>query len=223
MNALFDPLNILFIVIAAVAGFKLWQVLGQRTGGETPERAPTIATKPLPSDLELKAAPPPERHIWKGYADENSETAKALMAIAEVDPQFDLGEFLRGAQDAHERILNAFASGDGKALRSMLDDAPFAAFESEIERRHKQGEQTTFKFVGIKSAKIVNASLATQSASITVTFVTDLISAMKNASGLIISGDEKRIAEVKELWRFDRNLSVPNQGWRLAETHDQEQ
>ena len=222
MSYLLDPIAIVCFVIFAIVGFRLWQVLGLRSGTGRPPGPPSprFQTKPLPSDLELKAAEPPPRKIWEGYAPADSTLAKGLIAIGDADPSFDISHFLDGAKSAHERILNAFAAGDVATLKLLLSDATFATFEKEISRRGKAGEQAAFKFVSIKEAKPAEAALSGNDAAITMRFVSEVVSGVKDRDGKIISGDDKRIAEVTELWTFERHLKSTDAAWKLAETHD---
>ncbi|WP_196504797.1 Tim44/TimA family putative adaptor protein [Aestuariivirga litoralis] len=222
MAFLSDPITIIFFAIFAFAGFRLYQVLGHRSTPEKPQPPSTIKTAPLPGDLELKANEPAPRKIWEGFAPQDSTLAKTLIAMGEADHSFDTSDFIRGARSAHERIMESFAKGDVKTLSLLLTQKTFAAFEKEISRRASQGEVAAFKFVGIKESKLVEAALNGNMAQLRVHFVTELISAVKDVKGRIISGDDKRIAEVKEFWTFERDLKGSEAGWRLAETHDED-
>jgi Tim44-like domain len=220
MSFLHDPLNLVIAVILVIACFRLWQVLGQRTGTGRAPPPTTFSTQPLPTDLELKAVEPPARKIWEGYAPEGSALARSLAAIASVDSTYDSAAFLEGAKSAHERILNAFAEGDLATLRYLLDDETFAMFENEVQRRKTEGETPVFKFVRLQNAKIEDASLEGKLARIEASFLTEVISALEDKAGAVIAGDEGRIASVKELWTFIRDLGTSGQTWRLADTRE---
>ena len=215
-----DPLNLIFLAIAAIAGFRLWQVLGKRSGAERPVTMPEFKTQPLLSDLELSAAQPPQRNTWQGHASEGSELAKNLDLLAAGDLQYDSNQFLSWAKSTHEAVLNAFASGDSQALSPLLNSHTMDLFEKEIARRKADGEAAVFKFVAIKSAMIKQVILQENHAQIEVAFTSSVYSAIKNAAGAVISGDEKRATEIKELWTFERNLKNPTETWRLSETND---
>jgi len=221
MSLISDAITLVCFFVFAIIGFRLWQVLGRRTGSEPPPQpTPKFQTKPLPTDLELKAAEPPPRKVWEGYAPAGSALAKSLIAIGNADPTFDMGHFVDGAKSAHERILNSFAAGDLPTLKLLLSPATYGTFEKEINRRAKAGEKAAFKFVAIKEAKPVEASLSDNDAAITMHFASEVVSAVKDAKGATISGDDKHIAEVAEAWTFERHLHSTEAGWKLAETHD---
>ncbi len=215
-----DPLNLVFLAIAAIAGFRLWQVLGKRSGAERPLTMPEFKTAPLSTDLELSAAQMPQRNSWQGHAIEGSELAKNLDLLAAGDLQYDSNQFLSWAKSTHETVLNAFASGDIKALSPLLNSHTIVLFEKEIARRKAASESAAFKFVAIKAALIKQVILEEDYAQIEVAFTSSVYSAIKNAAGAVISGDDKRATEIKELWTFERNLKNAADTWRLSETND---
>ncbi len=214
-----DPLNLLFLAIAAIAGFRLWQVLGKPGIAERPVSMPDFKTKPLPTDLELKASAP-QRNTWQGHAVEGSEMANNLDKLAAGDLQFDTNQFLTWAKTAHEVVLNAFAGADIKLLNPLLSSTTMAVFEKEIMRRKTEGESPIFKFVSIKAASIKQVVVEDDQAQIEVAFTSSVYSAIKNALGIVISGNDKQAAEIKELWTFERNQKNVGETWRLSETHD---
>src|SRR5258708_7873461 len=110
MAFLTDPLNLALIAVAVFVGFKLWQVLGLRTGFERMPPIPLIKTAPRSTDLELK--PLPGKPVWQGYAPEDSPLAKTLMEIAAKDTSFQTDAFIAESKLAHEHIQDAFAKGD---------------------------------------------------------------------------------------------------------------
>ncbi|MEP6827616.1 MAG: TIM44-like domain-containing protein, partial [Aestuariivirga sp.] len=75
-------------------------------------------------------------------------------------------------------------------------------------------------FVSIKRAVIKDTQTIDANGRVDVAFTSSVFSAIKNANGAVISGDDKRMAEVIELWTFERNLNDAASTWRLSETHD---
>lgn len=219
MSFLADPYVLVAMLVAAVAGFRLWQTLGTRPPNDV--RPVAYQTQPLPGDLELKAREVQPRQIWQGVAEQGSSLAKTLEEIAGRDDKFEGKAFFENAKAAHEHILEAFAKGDLAALKPLLAENTQAAFAAEIARRKQSGETAVFNFIGIKQAAIRDARVMGSRAEIDVAFTTEIVSALKNAAGATITGDDKRIATVKELWSFGRSLTDPADTWRLVETHEQ--
>jgi predicted lipid-binding transport protein (Tim44 family) len=214
-----DPLNLVLIAIAAFAGFKLWQVLGLRTGAEPLAQMPQFKTQPKPTDLELKPLAPP-KPVWEGVAAENSDLAKTLQLIAERAPGFNGADFLKNSISAHERVMEAFAAGNATVLKLLLNEPTFKIFEGEIKRRAEAGEKHEFRFVSPEKATLVGARLNGDLASLDVAYTSQVISAIKNKDGALLSGDDKRIATLKEIWTFERALTALEPNWRLADTRD---
>lgn len=214
-----DPLNLVLMLIAAVAGFKLWQVLGLRVGAQPLAPAPQFQTQPLPTDLEVKAATL-AKPVWDGVAEEGSPLARSLQAIADKAPEFNGAEFLKAGISAHEHIMDAFASANAATLKPLLNETTFKIFDAEIKRRAEAGEQPIFKFVSPESGKLLAARVNSNLASIEIAFTSQVVSAIKDKIGVLLSGDEKRIVTLREVWTFERLLNAADSNWRLADTRE---
>ena len=217
MNFLSDPITLTALVISALAGFKLWQILGRN---EPARSQPDGSLKPRPTDLELKAAELPPRVIWQGFAPEQSALALGLQSIADRNTEFDTARFMQNAKAAYETILNAFAAGETSKLEPLLSKSTLDVFVSEIQRRKQAGEISIFKFIRLITSELRKAEIIGTEAQLTVAFSAELVSAIKNATGAIISGNEKAIVQVKEVWTFASQLDQNPVGWHLSETHD---
>src|ERR1700722_18705684 len=131
-------------MIAAVLLFRLYTVLGRRTGNE-----PTAGTSRLPAPSTggaVAAAPAPSDPLSRG-----------LMDIALADRSFDKVRFLAGARTAYEIIQKAYAGGDRLALRPLLSEDVFAAFDGAITAR--AGAPPEESLAGITDARITGAAL----------------------------------------------------------------
>ena len=217
MNIFSDPITLVALAISALAGFKLWQILGR---SEPPLPQPDNSLTPRPTDLELKAAELPPRVIWQGFAPDQSPLAVGLQSIADRDQEFDTARFMQNAKAAYEDILNAFAAGEINKLEPLLSKSTLDVFAQEIQRRKQTGEIAIFKFVRIVAADLQSAQINGNEAQLTVAFSAEVVSAIKNASGSVISGDEKAIVRVKETWTFASRLDQTPLNWHLSETHD---
>jgi predicted lipid-binding transport protein (Tim44 family) len=236
MSQVLDPLNLLLLGIAAVVIWRLYAVLGSRTGNErppqdlfppapaprstaeTPAKESTIA-RPVPSpakgDDSDQSAP-----VWKGYAPENSALAKGLEAVAAADPSFKPKSFVAGARLAYEMIVESFAKGDKNTLRPLLAKDVLDGFIREIEERNSRNLKLETRFVGIEKCEIVAAELNGNQAALTVRFVSQMISATRNMSGEIVEGDDKEVRLVTDVWTFERDVGSRDPNWLLAATED---
>jgi predicted lipid-binding transport protein (Tim44 family) len=76
-----------------------------------------------------------------------------------------------------------------------------------------------FRFVGIDKATIQSASLTGgRKATITVEFVSEMISATYDKAGEVVDGDPKEIREVTDVWSFERDVTSRNPNWKLVAT-----
>ena len=233
MNQIFDPLN---LVLAGIAIFVLWRlrsVLGQRTGHERPPSDLTLGRggpatevanptgldiprnrQDQPKTIELEPIPP----VWEGYAPANSAMATELDKLAQADSTFTPKSFLAGAKIAYEMIIEAFAKGDKPALRNLLSKDVFDGFSKAIDTRQKAGEKHDVQFVGFEKAEFENVSLQNKRASITIRFVSEMISSTYDKAGTLIAGDPKEINSVTDIWTFERDVTQKDPNWRIVAT-----
>jgi len=207
----------LLAMVAGVILFRLYAVLGRRTGHE----------RPPPEDYRLAGRGddaavtlPESRPIARLPASErpSDPIAAGLLDIELADRGFDKDRFLSGARTAYEMIVTAFASGDRAALRPLLNDEVYAAFDSAIKGREERGEKVSFTFVGFKDVKILAAALKARMAEITLRFESQFISATTDAKGTAIEGDAKTMRDVSDVWTFSRDLRARDPNWTLIAT-----
>lgn len=230
-----DILTILFLVIAVVIFFRLRSVLGRRTGNERPRyeydrfstvdgkpRGDNVVTLPQRGETSVQITDELDEEAFaqrlKNIAAPGSEVALKLQAIAQADRSFDPQTFLKGAKQAYEWIVTAFASGERKALKQLLSREVFDSFASAISEREKSGETIDFKFVGISKSEILDAELVGKTAHITIRFTSELITATRNRTGETIDGDPSQIREVTDIWTFAREIVSRDPNWRLVAT-----
>jgi predicted lipid-binding transport protein (Tim44 family) len=232
-----DPLNILLLAVALVVFWRLKSVLGTRTGTEKPPREPFESKRSEPqkgrdaNDTVLRfpqnGPPPtpaeserePQTPVWTGFAEPGSDLATALEQIAEADPTFAPRSFVDGAKMAYEMIVDGFAKGDKAALKNLLSKEVFDGFARAIDGRQTQGHRVESRFVGIDKATIQSASLmGGKKATITMAFVSELITATYDKAGDVIDGDPKEIREVTDVWTFERDVTSRDPNWKLVAT-----
>jgi predicted lipid-binding transport protein (Tim44 family) len=176
-----------------------------------------LATVPAAEETQADA----EERI-KTYPGVEAAARSGLIDIARLDPAFDPDAFIRGAKQAYEMIVTAFAEGNRKLLKDLLSRDVYDGFTRAISDRESRQEQVDQSFVGIDKADILESEVKSGIASITVRFVSQLISATRDKAGAIIHGDPQRIKEVTDIWTFSRDISSAkaraNPNWRLIAT-----
>jgi len=211
-------------VIAMVAGvilFRLYTVLGRRTGHERPPQenyrlSGNPPVQPPAAEDNVIALPGVKRPETAGEA--SDPLARALLDIKLADRNFETEHFLSGARSAYEMIVTAFAKGDRATLKPLLSNEVYAAFEGAIGAREAARQTTAFTFVGFKDAKIAQAALKARIAEVTVAFGVQFISATSDATGTVIEGDAKSVRDVTDVWTFSRDTKARDPNWTLVAT-----
>jgi predicted lipid-binding transport protein (Tim44 family) len=210
---------VLFAMIAAFLVLRLRSVLGRRQGFERPtelhpqpEPAPGLAARPPEGRVvDVAAEPVPARTL----PDPASPPGQAFARMIQVDPNFDPARFMAGAESAFRIIVAAFAAGDRDALRPLLSEDTFRAFDGAIAGRETAGETQRTEIRGIHATAIENADLRGSVADITVRFVSDQVNVTLGPSGLPVAGADA-VTEITDLWTFERDLRAADPTWRLV-------
>jgi len=216
-------LNIVLLgLLAGFIAFKLYSVLGRRTGHERSHedqlRMPDGAqTNPKPAATKDNVVTLPERQPVATGTGGNPLT-RALMDIKLVDRAFDTDRFLTGARAAYEMIVTAFARGERDVLRPLLSDDVFETFEKANKSREARRERVDFTFLKLTSARLTGAELKGRMADVTVTFESEVMMAGYDPSGALIEGDAKTPHSVTDIWTFARDTATNDPNWSLVAT-----
>lgn len=210
------------LVLAAIAIFlilRLRNVLGTREGHEKPpiSRAEPMSRQAKPDFEVIEGGP--DRDIID-HAPEGSETAAALVKMKATDPSFEVAGFLQGARGAYEMILMGFEEGDMEGIKPYISDEIYDSFNSVVEQRADQGLTIDAKFIGIRELALVGAEFddATKEGEVSVRFVGELTSAVKDMDGNIVEGDEKTVKRQRDVWTFARVMDSGDPNWQLVAT-----
>ncbi|WP_372604321.1 Tim44/TimA family putative adaptor protein [Actibacterium sp.] len=211
------------VVLAGVAVFlilKLRSVLGTREGFEKPRV--DIAN---PAE---RAAPRREFEVIQGGQDaditdhvaDGTDAAKALAAMKLIEPSFNVTQFLTGARGAYEMILMAYENGDVGPVQPFLSADVYESFLSAVAAREDQGLSIDATFVGLGEIELVNATFDrdTQEAELSVKFVGELTSVVRDAEGKIVEGDPNKIKRQRDIWTFARIMGSNDPNWQLVAT-----
>lgn len=209
------------VVLAAVAAiilFRLYTVLGRRTGTERPPRERYGLTGPgQPGDNVVSL--PDRARIAAAPADSAADpVAPGLLDIKLADRKFETEHFLSGARGAYEIIVTAFAAGDRVKLRPLLSDEVYAAFDGVIRQHEEKHEKISFTFVGFSDVKIVHAEMKDRTAEVTVSFAAKYISTTSKEDGEVVDGDPKNVREITDVWTFARDTGARDPNWTLIAT-----
>ena len=195
MNNGFEYIDI--ILLAMIAGFiflRLRGILGKKTGFEGK----------IPTQLEK----------------EFQKISTNLKQTSEKFNEEDQKDFLKGAQIAYETIIVDFSDSDNKLIASkpLLGKKVYDQFKEALSDRESKGNFAEITFIGIKSAAIKTHKKVEDSLEVTVDFVSEIITCIKDKDKKIISGDNEKIKTVYDTWIFSKDIKSPNPNWLLIDT-----
>ena len=196
MNYSFEYIDI--ILLAMIAGFiflRLRGILGKRTGFEG--KAPSQFEKVL----------------------NNIHTEKKVTDREKFDDVAQQ-EFIKGAKIAYETIITDFSDNDNKliASKSLLSKKIHDQFEEALKERSKRGHYAEITFIGVNSAKIKDHNITDKILNVTVDFVSEVITCIKDKDKKVVSGDPERIKKIYDTWVFSRDTRSNNPNWQLVDT-----
>ena len=187
------------ILLAMFAGFiilRLRNILGRKTGHQGKS-----ANRYFPKGME----------VLKDI--ENNEAIKTGDVNEEAKKQF-----LKGASIAYEQIITSFAKGDKKSLKNLLGKNLFNEFLEVIDERKKKELKYETTFIGLKSSKILEFKKIENIYKVTVDFVSEIITCVKDKNNQIIEGNPDTIKTVNDIWKFSKNMWSQDPTWYLVET-----
>tara|TARA_B100000029_G_scaffold60174_1_gene54175 strand:+ start:163 stop:759 length:597 start_codon:yes stop_codon:yes gene_type:complete len=196
MNYSFEYIDI--ILLAMIAGFiflRLRGILGKKTGFEG---------KPT-SQL---------REVIKNI---NVEQNKKDNDKFDGDAQ---KEFLKGAKIAYETIITDFSDNDNKITTSkpLLSGKIFNQFSDALNQRKESGHYAEITFIGINSADIKEHKKIGNILNVTVSFIAEVITCIRDKDKKIVSGDPEKIKKIYDTWIFSRDMTSSNPNWQLVNT-----
>ena len=131
---------------------------------------------------------------------------------------FDNDNFIAGAKGAYETIVTNFENDNIKELKPLLEEDVLKSFTEVIENRKKNGEHVEFSFIGIESAEIIYKDLNSSPMEVTVRFISEMITCIKNSKDEVISGSLNQIQKVTDVWTFAKFKNKKNANWLLLAT-----
>ena len=208
------------IVLAGIAIFlilRLKSVLGTREGFEKPP-LPKAEEKSTIRDFEVIEGGP-DRDITD-HVDEESQMAQDLAAMKRIEPSFSATEFVQGARGAYEMIVMGFERGDLNSIQPFLAEDVFETFVSVVSAREDQGLKIEAEFVGVREVTIhdVRFDKDTNRAEITMRFIGELTSVVRDKGGDIIEGSADKVKRQKDTWTFARTMGTDDPNWLLVAT-----
>ena len=194
MNYSFEYIDI--ILLAMIAGFiflRLRGILGKRSGFEG---KPTANFKEVLKNVEVNT----KQNLKENFDEEAQK------------------EFLKGAKIAYETIITDFSDNDNKITTSkpLLNKKVFDQFNEALKDRSNRGHNAEITFIGVNSATIKEHKKIGQILNVTVNFIAEVITCIRDKDKKIVSGDPEKIKKIYDTWVFSRDTTSANPNWQLV-------
>ena len=194
MNYSFEYIDI--ILLAMIAGFiflRLRGILGKRTGFEGKASA---QFKEVVNNLKAQDT----KKIGDKFDDQAQE------------------EFLKGAKIAYETIITDFSDNDNQITTSkpLINNDIYNKFNEALKERSSKGHRADITFIGVNSAVIKEHKKIGKILNVTVNFIAEVITCIKDKDNKIVSGDPEKIKKIYDTWVFSKDVTSANPNWMLV-------
>ena len=144
--------------------------------------------------------------------------SKQTNKIKQTFDENDQKEFLKGARIAYETIITDFSDNDNKLTtsKSLLNKEIYDQFNEALKERNARGHYAEITFIGINSAEIKEHKKIDKILNVTVDFIAEVITCIKDKEKNIISGDPEKIKKIYDTWIFSRDTTSANPNWQLV-------
>ena len=193
MSYSFEYIDI--ILLAMIAGFiflRLRGILGKKTGYE--------------------------EDISSSFPHEISETKSNVILNSDTFDAAAENDFLKGAKIVYESVITNFSKGDLKSIKSLLDKNVYDQFNEAIREKKLKNVTSETTFIGINSAEVREHNQNKNMLEVTVDFVSEIISCIKDKDNKIISGDSEKVKKVYDTWKFSKDSRSQSPNWLLIDT-----
>ena len=184
---------LIFGVIAIFLIFRLKNILGTKTGFEETNVNEKNEDKQFTNVVPLKS-------------NKDDVVDLELNKILNIDPNFDVNDFLSGSKNFFEMVLESFVSGNLENIKNFTKSSVFKSFKSAIDERNKEQETLIIDLKSIKENKITKATITKTSIKLNVTFETFQLRALMDKNDQIIDGDTENEILVKDEWVFEKKI-----------------
>ncbi len=246
MSEFLDIPTLIIIGVAILVLLRLRSVLGTRTGTERPpssriseqsqknkEDDKVIVLHPANDEKnnelskeqiaikEKQAKEQADKELLEEieqFANGDEVLASGLKEISAKDANFTPSSFIDGAKAAYEMIVTAFANGDTKTLKNLLDKEIYEDFLAVTKQREQAGYKVDFTFIGLPKVEFADAKLEDNTALITIRFFAEVVSATRDSEGNLIEGNADQVANIADIWTFARDVRSKDPNWKLVAT-----
>lgn len=130
---------------------------------------------------------------------------------------FSFSTFIKGAEQAFDMILSAYAKGNIAALKRLLNKNMLKTFDEGIKNNKKKKLKLEFSLVRVEG-KVTSIHVDKNVARLEVLFSSEQVNVIRNPNGDVLDGDPKNVDLCEDTWIFERNMNSQSPAWLLVET-----
>lgn len=208
---------IVFAVLSVYLIFRLWSVLGTRTGYEKKSDPFKDNEKVAPDDNVVVFSKRTNQAMQAEQSDFSSLVTNQINKLMKLDKSFDPSSFLRGAQSAFLTIIKAFTEANHLTLKNLLSENVYEQFATAIEGREQKNLRQESEIEEL-SAEILNIDLLEDKAQITVRFKSQQMVATFNENGESFDNPSRLHIPMIDVWTFEKLLNAKSTIWLLIRT-----
>ena len=115
-------------------------------------------------------------------------------------------------------ILTSYADGDFAKLKRLLGYDLLQSFTQSIQQRVREGESLKIVLDELRDVRITDAKVFDNVASVKVEFHSTQTRILTDSDGEAIEDEDTGTRDLIDIWTFERDLTLDDPNWKLAET-----
>ena len=207
---------LLFAVLSVYLAYRLWGVLGTRTGSEKQRQWSRPET--IDDNVIILPQKSTGQHAEPEVAIAVPEPfISQLKTIKKSIKDFSLDRFQAGSVNAFRAVVQAFANGNIERLEQLVGQKVLKGFQAAIKTRTKQKETMNIDIKDV-DVEIEDIILVKTIAQILVRFTSDQVVTTMNKAGEIIDNTNLITNRMIDRWTFEKDLKETGPIWLLVKT-----
>ena len=101
-------------------------------------------------------------------------------------------------------------------LKPLLNNNIYQQFTDALRERSSRGHFAEITFIGVNKAEIKEHKKLGNILNVTVNFIGEVITCVRDKDNKIVSGDPEKIKKIYDTWVFSRDTTSQNPNWQLV-------
>ena len=145
----------------------------------------------------------------------DSDLARGIAHIRQMDPGFDLARFGETASDVFFRLQGAWMTRDMGGVRASLTEEMSRTLQSQCDRLRAERRVNRLENIAVRSVEVTETWQEEGHDFVTVRFLANLLDYTTDESGTqLVEGSRTEPVKFEEFWTFTRPVGPG--AWRLS-------